>query len=43
VDINSVHYEAKKRGGESTGWPVDEGKQRQREAAWGHGTTAARP
>jgi hypothetical protein len=33
VEINSVRYEAEKRGGESMGWPVDEGKQRRREAA----------
>jgi hypothetical protein len=32
MEINSVRYEAKKRGGESTGWPVDEGKWRRREA-----------
>jgi hypothetical protein len=30
VEINSVCYKAEKRGGESMGWPVDEGKQRQR-------------
>jgi hypothetical protein len=50
VEINFIRYEAKKRGGELTGWPVDEGKWRRREvgrlhalrrAAWGHGTTAA--
>jgi hypothetical protein len=33
VEINSVRYKAEKRGEESTGWPVDEGKWRRREAA----------
>jgi hypothetical protein len=50
VEINSVHYEAEKKGGESTGCPVDEGKWRRHEAARlhvlrrvarGHGTEAA--
>jgi hypothetical protein len=49
VEINSIRYEAEKRGGESTGWPVDEGKWWRHEAAWlhvlrraaqGHGTVA---
>jgi hypothetical protein len=52
VEINSIRYKAEKRGGELTGWLVDEGKLRRREAAqlhalrravqW-HGTVAARP
>jgi hypothetical protein len=33
VEINSVRYKAEKRGEESMGWPVDEGKWRRREAA----------
>jgi hypothetical protein len=52
VEINSIRYKAEKRGGESTGWPVGEGKWRRHEAAWlhvlrraarGHGTVAVRP
>jgi hypothetical protein len=52
VEINSIHYEAEKRGGESMGWPIDEGKWRRceaarlhalRRAAQGHGTAATRP
>jgi hypothetical protein len=51
VEINFVHYKAEKMGGESTGWLVDEGKQRSCEAARlhslrrvvrGHGTVVAR-
>jgi hypothetical protein len=51
VEINLICYKAEKRGGESTGWPVDEGKWRRREEArlhalwWavrGHGTAAVR-
>jgi hypothetical protein len=32
VEIDSIHYKAEKRGGESMGWLVDEGKRRRREA-----------
>jgi hypothetical protein len=52
VGINFVRHEAKKRGGELMGSPVDEGKWRRHEAAQlhvlrraarGHGTVAVRP
>jgi hypothetical protein len=52
LEIDSICYEAKKWGGESTGLPVDEGKWRGREAARlhalrrvarGHVMAAARP
>jgi hypothetical protein len=33
VEINSIRYKAEKRGGELTGWLIDEGKLRRREAA----------
>jgi hypothetical protein len=52
VEINSIRYKAEKWGGESTRWPVDEGKWRRHEeahlhtprrAARGHDTVTARP